>query len=134
MGNKTTFIVADCDKFSILLLEEIIQSLILQEDEYQVMSTCSGKEVIRHCHEQNVCMILTEIKLIDMNGWELNRQIKKKYPWIPVILQTATVTNDLHKKVEKEGFNDYITKPIDLKKMVTKINKALEVKVLNDTR
>jgi len=79
-------------------------------------------------------MILTEIKLIDMNGWELNRQIKKKYPWIPVILQTATVTNDLHKKVEKEGFNDYITKPIDLKKMVTKINKALEVKVLNDTR
>jgi CheY-like chemotaxis protein len=132
MGNKTTFIVADCDKFSVLLLEEIIQSLILQDDDYQIVSTCYGEEVIRLCSQQKVCLILTEIKLLDMSGWELNRQIKKKHSWIPVLLQTATVTNDLHKKVKKEGFNDYITKPIDLKKMVTKINQTLEVKLFNN--
>ena len=62
-----------------------------------------------------------------MNGLEMIKKIKKEYPGIPIILQTATVMDNIEKKAKYAGCNGCLTKPIDLDALSSKINDFLEI-------
>ncbi len=56
-----------------------------------------------------------------MNGYEATRIIKQKYPGLPVIAQTAAAMAGERKKALKAGCDAYISKPINLKMLKTKM-------------
>jgi CheY-like chemotaxis protein len=63
-----------------------------------------------------------DIKMPEMDGIEATQQIKKIKPGIPVIAQTAFALSEDEKKFRAQGFDDYITKPIDIKLLLEKLN------------
>lgn len=59
-------------------------------------------------------LILMDIKLPDTSGYEVTKQVRKVYPELPVIAQTAFVMTGDREKALDAGCNAYISKPIDL--------------------
>jgi CheY-like chemotaxis protein len=69
----------------------------------------------------DIQLILMDIKLPDMDGFETTRKIKKIMD-VPVIAQTAYAMSDDPVKILNEGFSDYISKPINRKELLRKMN------------
>ncbi len=122
---KPTVLIVDSDEHSRLLLEETFQMMSKYSENYQVLSTSSGKEAVNFCHEYKIELIFTEIQLKDMNGWQLIKKINKLYPSIPIIIQTAFITEDIEQMVRNSGADSYITKPIHIYEMQKKVQSVL---------
>jgi CheY-like chemotaxis protein len=122
---KPTVLIVDSDEHSRLLLEETFKSSSEHSDNYQVLSTSSGKEAINFCHEYKIELIFTEIYLKDMDGWQLTQKIKELYPSIPIIIQTSVITDDIAQKVWESGADSYLAKPVDIYEMQTKVENIL---------
>jgi PAS domain S-box-containing protein len=117
-SNQTILIVED-DDVSFTYLEEI-----LTDYNYKLMRATRGDEaveIIRNNAEIN--LILMDIKIPGINGYEATRQIRLFNKKIPIIAQTAYALEDDHKKAIEAGCDDYISKPIkktDLLKLISK--------------
>jgi PAS domain S-box-containing protein len=73
----------------------------------------------------DIDIVLMDIQLPEMNGYDATREIKKIRKSLPVIAQTAfAMAGDKEKSIHA-GCNDYITKPIDIKKLLPKINQFI---------
>ncbi len=74
---------------------------------------------------RDIRLILMDIKLPDMNGYELTKIIKEKYPNIIIIAQTAFAMKEDREIAIKAGCDEYISKPINHKKLIKLINEVL---------
>ena len=70
-------------------------------------------------------LILMDIQLPDMNGYEVTRQIRTFNTTVPIIAQTAYAMYADVVKALDAGCNDFIAKPIKLKKMLSLLEKYL---------
>jgi two-component system, cell cycle response regulator DivK len=68
-------------------------------------------------------MVITELKLPEIDGFGVLREIRKINPNIPIIAQTATVVNNTKFTCLNCGFNEYIQKPIDFREFVSTVMK-----------
>jgi len=66
-----------------------------------------------------------DIKMPILSGFEAILQIRPIYPKIPIIAQTAYSSEEDKIKIQKHGFTDYITKPLDRTKLNTMISNHL---------
>ena len=106
--------------------DDISYTLIREALKRMKISTCRAKngleavEIVKT--NENISLILMDIKLPVMGGMEATREIKKIKPEIPVIAQSAYATQaDIQLSLEA-GCDDYITKPIDIKLLLNKIS------------
>ena len=76
----------------------------------------------------DIDIVLMDIKLPDINGYETTRQIKKIRKNLPVIAQTAFAMPGDQEKALKAGCDNYISKPIDTWKMLKMIKSYIEEK------
>jgi CheY-like chemotaxis protein len=61
----------------------------------------------------DIVLILSDINMPGMNGLELLKQIKERYPQLKVYMITAYGDEDSHRRAVEYGCDDYLTKPID---------------------
>jgi len=88
---------------------------IFKKTEAKIIRAKNGKEAVEiiGAHHGSIDLILMDLNMPVMDGYEAMRIIKAKHPKIPIIAQTAyTLSEDRHKCI-KAGFNDYISKPIN---------------------
>lgn len=123
--NKPAVLIVDPDEYSRLLLEEMLHMMTQESESYQILSTSNGNEAISFCNEYRIDLILVEIYLKDMEGRELIQKIKEIYSSIPIIIQTAVITDDTEKMVRNAGADSFIAKPFELKKLQNKIKSVL---------
>jgi len=85
----------------------------------------SGEEAIKYCHENmSIDLVLMDINMSGINGYEATKEIKKFRPKLPIIAQTAYAFGGDKEKALDVGCDDYISKPIDkeeLMEMITKL-------------
>lgn len=82
----------------------------------------NGSEAIRHFNNGNKPdIVLMDIRLPDMDGYDVTRIIKQLHPQLPVIAQTANAMLFEQEKAFLAGCDDYITKPICKELLLTKI-------------
>ena len=100
---------------------------LLQKADAKVIRAKNGKEavdIIRK-YKGGIDLILMDLNMPVMDGYEAMRIIKSKHPSIPIIAQTAyTMNNDRHRCLEA-GFNDYIAKPINRLALYRMVNENL---------
>lgn len=100
---------------------------LLKKTEARIIRAKNGKEavdIITRYHGQ-VDLVLMDLNMPVMDGYEAMRIIKSKHPEIPIIAQTAyTLNNDRHKCLQA-GFNDYISKPINRVALFRMVNENL---------
>ena len=88
---------------------------IFKKTDAIILRAKNGKEAVEiiNEHHGNIDLILMDLNMPVMDGYEAMKIIKSKHPGIPIIAQTAyTLSDDRHKCMEA-GFNDYIAKPIN---------------------
>lgn len=78
--------------------------------------------------ENEVDLILTDMKLPDGNGLDIVRYVAERYPNIPIAVITAHGSMDMAVESMKSGAFDFVSKPIDINKLRQLINQALKVK------
>jgi CheY-like chemotaxis protein len=100
---------------------------LLQKANAKVIRAKNGKEAVDIIarHKGGIDLILMDLNMPVMDGYEAMRIIKSKHPSIPIIAQTAyTMNNDRHRCLEA-GFNDYIAKPINRLALYRMVNENL---------
>ena len=94
-----------------LLVEEI--SAYLQDAGHEVVGTAStGKELVDRCDELQPGLVVTDIKMPDMDGLEAAEKICTKQP-IPVVIVSAYHDEDFIKRATEQCIMSYLVKPIN---------------------
>ncbi len=118
-SNKTILIVED-DFFNTEYLKEILLGTGLN-----ILHVDNGKDAIEISLSQPVDLILMDVRLPDIDGYEVTRQIRYHKPFIQVIAQTAYATLDERPKALNAGCIDYISKPTKKDTLLKMLRKHL---------
>jgi len=120
---KHTLLLVEDDLASMELLKQILKSVDLH-----TIEAATGAEVLNILDTMpEIDLVLLDIRLPDINGFDLLVKIKEVLPGVPVIAQTAFVMAGDKKKCFDAGFDDYISKPIMRDALFAKIETYLDI-------
>lgn len=121
--NKSKILAVDDDPVNLHVLTNI-----LSEDRYEIESVTSGKEALKKLEFADWDLVISDVMMPNMSGYDLTREIRKKYSIseLPVLLLTARSNPEDIYAGFIAGANDYVTKPVDAIELITR------VKVLTD--
>jgi DNA-binding NtrC family response regulator len=116
-----TILIVDDEK---LLLESIVKSL--SEAGYSTYAAASGKAALTIYENNNLDLLLLDVKLPDIDGISILKRIREKDPELPIIIMTAY--SGIRGAVEaiKSGAYDYVAKPFDVEELLHVIKRCLE--------
>lgn len=103
--------------------------LVLRRHGFQVEGAVGGREGLRMVRENPPDLVLLDLMMPEVDGWEVYRQIRadERLSGIPVIAVTAKGRDvDRVVGVQVAGMNDFITKPFGLDDLVTRVQRALD--------
>ncbi len=119
--NKVILVVED-DPINYQYIEALLKDTGLS-----LIQAKTGEEAIKICQENaKVVLVLMDIKLPFMSGYEATEKIKSFRKELPIIAQTAYFLNDDKIKCKKAGCDHYISKPIDTEELYSVLAKYLE--------
>jgi pilus assembly protein CpaF len=114
----------------------IVQALAdyLEADGYQVILAHDGNDAWQKITTEDVGLVLTDVMMPGLNGFELCRRIKNNPStvFLPVILVTALSRSEDRVQGAQAGADDFITKPPDEQEMLTRIKSLVRMKALHD--
>lgn len=104
----------------------------LSHEGYQVVTATRGLEGIHLAQETEPSMVILDLKMPDIDGIEVLKEIKKFNSSIPVIMITAHGTIDTAIEAMKIGATDYIIKPFKLEELKVQVKQALHLSNLEN--
>jgi two-component system NtrC family response regulator len=116
-----TILVVDDEKNYLVVLREL-----LGEEGYEVLCAGSAPEAIGLIEENDVDLVITDIKMPKMSGIGLLEAVKRRDADLPVIMMTAYGTVEDAVSAMKKGALDYITKPFQNEELKLTIRKAVD--------
>ncbi len=122
-ADMNTVLIVDDDESFLLSLIDGFKSY---EDQFGIITAHNGEEAVAILDEQEIHLVLTDLKMPKMDGFALVAHLSAHHPDIPVIVMTAFGTPDMEENLKEIGAFQYIEKPIDFNLLVTKILKGLE--------
>lgn len=101
---------------------------------YEVIKAENGTEALKRISEQNADLVLLDVMMPGMNGFEVCKRIKEdeRFRNIPVVMITALRSKEDRIRAIEAGAEDFISKPFDQGEVLARIKVLLEVKDLDD--
>lgn len=119
--SEKTILIAEDDNINYLLIEKIMKLKNLN-----IIRAVDGEEAVEICKtNQNLSMVLMDIKMPKLNGFEAIEKIKEFNTNLPIVAQTAYSSYEDKEKIITAGFSAFVTKPINKEKLFTVINEML---------
>lgn len=110
------------------ILSELLISIITRSISNDILRVGTGSAAVRTCHNHpEIDLILMDIKMPEMDGYEATTQIREFNKDVIIIAQTAYGLEGDREKAIKAGCNDYIPKPINQIKLKEMIEKHLDI-------
>jgi two-component system cell cycle response regulator DivK len=115
----------------ILVVEDVEfnRDLVVQllEDDYEVITAADGAEGLRLAERERPDLILMDLSLPIVDGWEATRRIKANVDLkhIPIIALSAHAMTGDEEEAKQSGCDDYLSKPLDEDLLFAKIDKFL---------
>lgn len=117
-ANKIILIAED-DNINFLLFQKM-----MKDRDFQIIRAKNGQEAVDICiNNSNIDLVLMDIKMPVLNGFEAIEQIRPIRPELPIVAQTAYSSSEDRLKIEQAGFDDYITKPLNRERLFELIDK-----------
>lgn len=121
-------LVVDDDKN----INMLIQSLLKNEN-YEVVACFDGNEALEKLENEKVDMLITDVMMPNMDGWELCSEVRS-FSSIPILM--LTVLGETSQKVKGFGIgaDDYLTKPFEPIELVVRVRALLRRANINDSQ
>eukprot|EP01029_Cantina_marsupialis_P011626 TRINITY_DN258_c1_g1_i3.p3 TRINITY_DN258_c1_g1~~TRINITY_DN258_c1_g1_i3.p3 ORF type:complete len:389 (+),score=64.19 TRINITY_DN258_c1_g1_i3:671-1837(+) len=126
-------------KHQILIVDDISDNIkvlqtILNNPIYEITPALSGKDAIMECAGNSFDLILLDIMMPEMDGYEVCKYLKSKAKTkdIPVIFLTAKVDEEAIIEGFQVGAQDYVTKPFNPQELIARVNTHLDLKKKNE--
>jgi PAS domain S-box-containing protein len=121
-GKMVTILVAEDDDLNFLFLESMLKRL-----DVKVLRAMDGRMAIELSKDESVAMVLMDIKMPGINGYEAAQQIRAFRPQLPIIAQTAyAVQSEI--AMFAEAFDDYLIKPYTREKIGQLLQKYIDLR------
>jgi len=107
IGDHEQILIAEDDENVYLYFEAI-----MNKHNYKIIRATNGKEAVDICSKNDIRLVLMDIKMPVMNGYEALKRIKQIKPNLKVIAQTSYALPEDRILIDEAGFDGYLTKPI----------------------
>ncbi len=116
--------------FQILVVEDDaslrrLMVAALKQNGYEAFTANDGLEALDVLEKTNIDLIISDIMMPNMDGYELTRQLRKADFDLPIIMVTAKETFQDKAKGFEVGVDDYMVKPIDINEMILRVAAVL---------
>jgi DNA-binding response OmpR family regulator/predicted regulator of Ras-like GTPase activity (Roadblock/LC7/MglB family) len=108
------------------LLQSISAGLKVHENSFLVMTAANGEEAVAILSSTPIDLLITDLKMPKMDGFELLVHVSTNYPTLPAIVMTAFSTPDIEQKIEESNSLKLLEKPIDFDELADSIFEILE--------
>ncbi len=105
-------------------------NIVLKKEGYEVITYSNGNEFLKHLKKINPVLVISDIKMPDINGIDLLKKIKEIRYNLPVMMITAYKSTYDAVEAMKLGAEDYIIKPFDIDELLKRVKKAIETREL----
>ncbi|MFA5115774.1 MAG: response regulator [Candidatus Omnitrophota bacterium] len=121
-GDKKTIMVVEDEPLNMRLTVDL-----LEINGFNVLSCTDGSSAVKTLEQAVPDLILLDINLPKMNGFEVRRKIREdsRLDKVKVIALSASVMREDEERVRAAGFDDFIPKPVDIKGLIKKIKDHL---------
>ena len=121
MNHKHTILVVDDE----LPIADFLEERLTLEN-FRVFTAAGVIEAFEILNNREIDLVISDMKMPNLGGMDLLREINMKHPGLPVIFMTAyaTIPDTVH--AIKSGAADYITKPFDSNDLIKKVNEVLK--------
>ena len=107
-------------------------SLVFEGDGHEIRTAMNGRDALEQLQAAPADVIITDVRMPDMDGIELLRAAREFLPDVGVVLMTAFATVDTAREAFKLGADDFIQKPFDVEELKIIVKKAFERQALID--
>ncbi len=120
----------DFSSYSLLIAEDNEQNyrffeVALKATGINMLRASNGAEAVNMCRKHHFDLVLMDAMMPEITGFEATRQIKSKFPALPVIMLTAYANPSSIREAVSAGCNDYMAKPITKNILYSYIHKWL---------
>ena len=108
--------------------------ILLSGQGYEIYTCNSGKEAIDHLDRDDFDLLLLDMILPDMDGYQIMDYLNNRNPEVPVIIMTGHVSVESAVKVLRQGAYDYLKKPFEIEELLKRVENAINQKKLKEER
>ncbi len=124
-------------KANILLVDDDpnlsrLLSLRLSSSGHHVINAASGQEALAILTSQRADIVITDLRMDDMDGIQLLGEINRQWPTLPVVVITAHGSIPDAVNATQQGAIDFLTKPVDKADLLAHVDRALETAATHD--
>lgn len=102
-----------------------LMNAVLKREGYEVVTAGNGREALEVLEVQHIDLIILDIMMPEMDGYEFAEELKEADNRIPILMATAKQLPEDKKKGFRLGTDDYMTKPVDTEEMLLRIQALL---------
>jgi len=109
--------------------EENIKDVVklnLEMEEYEVVTSGNGKEALKFIAEQHFDLLILDVMLPDVDGFQICEQVRLSNMDVPIIFLTAKDASIDRINGLKKGADDYLTKPFHLEELLLRVNNLIK--------
>lgn len=92
---------------------------------YQAIPASNGEEALSQIDRTMPDLVIADVMMPVMDGWELTQELRRAYPLLPIMLVTARTTLEDKRTGFACGADDYLTKPVDLDELLLHVGALL---------
>jgi DNA-binding NtrC family response regulator len=125
MQRKAKILVVDDHPSNIKVLQTRLSS-----DGYRVITATNGRDALEKCQSENPDLVMLDVMMPGMDGYETCRQIKKFFStgFMPVVMVTAKTDTASIVKGFEAGADDYVTKPFQPVELMARVRSMLRIR------
>jgi len=106
-------------------LLDLLKLILTEKTDYQILTTTNPHQAIGWCKEYQADVLISDLRMPEMEGIELLKIIRETDPDLPLIIMTAYGTIESAVEAMRQGAFDYITKPFRKEQILMTLNKAV---------
>ncbi len=103
------------------MLSSLKEGLQRYQDTFAIVTADSGRKGLKQIREKPVSLMITDLKMPDMDGFDLLGRVMESYPDIPVIIMTGYSTPEMKRLAKQGGAVGYIAKPFLVEELARRI-------------
>jgi len=120
----TNVLIVDDDNNFLL---SVADGLRAHTEDFDVLTAANGLEALKILDSQKIDLLVTDVKMPEMDGLELLAHMVSNHPNVPVIIMTAFATREMEDRATNMGTFKFLEKPLDFHMLLEKIHEGLDV-------